>query len=270
MSLVNAPRGCRNKIGYQKYTNSVYKRAMRLWFTFAVFMLFAFGIFSPAEAHPHAWISVKTTVIVNEKDEAVALREHWLFDKAYSAYASKDYDPHKNGKFADEDLVPLARENLSNLKEFNYFTVFENGEGKSVKFGNIRDIASAYEDAPASSKQKVIVYATPKGQPEESSGMTQIGMDFTLPLEKPVSLRAKTPAYRIYDPTYYVDMTHYEHNAVTFIREADGKEIASCRAKVELPKIDESMIFNAAALDRNATAPKDFGLCASRSHKGRA
>jgi ABC-type uncharacterized transport system substrate-binding protein len=54
-------------------------------------------------------------------------------------------------------------------------------------------------------------------------------------------------------------MAHYQHNAVTFIREADGKEISSCQAKVELPKVDQSMIFNAAALDRNATAPKDFG-----------
>lgn len=224
-------------------------------------MFFALGFVSSAQAHPHAWISVKTTIIVDEKDEAVAIREHWLFDKTYSAYAAKDYDPHKNGKFTDEDLLPLAQENLSNLKEYNYFTVFENGSGKAVKFGNIKDIASAYEDGPASDKKKVIVYATPKGQTagEESSGLKQIGMDFTLPLEKPVNLRAQAGVYRIYDPTYYVDMAHYQHNAVTFIREADGKEISSCQAKVELPKVDQSMIFNAAALDRNATAPKDFG-----------
>jgi len=225
----------------------------------ALFVSLGFPV--SAEAHPHAWISVKTSVIVNDKGEAVALREHWLFDRTYSAYASADLSPHKNGKFTEADLLPLARENIQNLKEFSYFTVFEDAEGKSIKLEEAKDIASAYEKAPPSAKQKVIVYALPKGaSPEkDDASARQIAMDFTVPLATPVDLRKASATYRVYDPTYYVDMAHYEHDPVSFISATDGSPVASCYAKVDLPKVDQAMIFNAAALDKNATAPKDLG-----------
>jgi ABC-type uncharacterized transport system substrate-binding protein len=232
---------------------------IRCAFLFA--LLAALGFTRPALAHPHAWISVRTTVFVNEKGEATALREHWLFDKMYSAYAIEDFNPNKNGKFDAKDLIPLAKENLSNLKEYGYFTVFENGDGKAVGFKELKDIASVFEKVPALSKKKEIIYATPKGQPANPppSDSKQISMDFTLTLNAPVDLRAKGAVYRIYDPTYYVDMTHVDHNAVKFVSEKDGKELSSCHAKVELPKIDTAMLFNAAALDKNAKGPADLG-----------
>lgn len=239
----------------------VYNVAMRpcwsilfTWFALA-------GLPMSAEAHPHAWISVKTSVIVNDKGEAVALREHWLFDRTYSAYASADLSPHKNGKFTEADLLPLAKENIHNLKEFSCFTVFEDAEGKSIKLEEAKDIASAYEKAPPSAKQKVIVYALPKGAPPEKDDASakQIAMDFTVPLATPVDLRKASATYRIYDPTYYVDMAHYEHDPVSFVSATDGSPVASCHGKVELPKVDQAMIFNAAALDKNATAPNDLG-----------
>ena len=54
-------------------------------------------------------------------------------------------------------------------------------------------------------------------------------------------------------------MSHDRHNPVTFIRDTDGQAIDGCRATVEVPKIDQTLIFSAAALDKNAKAPKDLG-----------
>lgn len=237
-----------------------YKDKMRRSTLSLILMMLAYA--PAASAHPHAWISVRTTIFMNDKGEATAIREHWLFDKMYSTYASADYNPNKNGKFTEKDLLPLAQQNVSNLKDYNYFTVVEGNDGKSVGLKEAKDIASNFEVAPPTKKKKVIIYAVPRGMAANDTmpaGIKQIAMDFTIPLAMPINLRTGKAVYRIYDPTYYTDIDHFEHNPVTFVAEKDGKEITTCTSKVELPKVDQKMLFSAAALDKNATAPKDLG-----------
>ncbi len=216
---------------------------------------------SIAGAHPHAWISVRTTIILNDKGQATAIREHWLFDKAYSAYAAHDFSPHGKGGFNQADLVKLAEENVANLKEFNYFTVFEYPTGTRSRLGQAGEVNSFYETPVPSARKNVVMYALPKGmKPDtEDASVKQIAMEFTIPLAAPIDLAAHAAVYRIYDPTYYVDMSHVEHNPVAFVREKDGAPVKGCTAKVELPKVDQAMIFSAAAIDRNGTAPQDLG-----------
>jgi ABC-type uncharacterized transport system substrate-binding protein len=217
------------------------------------------GVPLPTKAHPHAWIAVRTSVILNDNYEVVALRQHWLFDKAYSTYAISDFDPHKNGKLTEADLLALAKENLQNLKKFSYFTVFEDAAGQSVKLQDANDIASTYEIMPPTRTKKNVVYGLANALQLGMNTAKQIAMEFTVPLAVPIALREAEATYRIYDPTYYVSMAHYEHTPVTFISAADGSPITSCHSKVELPQIDQAMINSAAALDKNATAPKDLG-----------
>lgn len=232
---------------------------------------------SQAVAHPHAWISVRTSVIVNDKGEAVALREHWLFDKMYTAYAVHDFNPNKNGKFGPKDILLLAQENVSNLKEYGYFTVVEDYKGNPIAFGianNIessleeietdegsesqrrslgKDILSRTKDYPSEAQEKI------KGYVDALSNRTQLAMTFTVPFSVPQNIRSHALIYRIYDPTYYTDMSHFPKDSVRFVNEKNGEVTKTCQAKVELPKVDQSMIFSAAALDKNATAPKDLG-----------
>lgn len=219
---------------------------MRLYRFLLLSLILTLSAPAGTEAHPHAWISVRTSIILNDKDEAIAIREHWLFDKTYSAYASEDFSArNKNGALTESDLLPLAKENIHNLQEFSYFTTVENTTGKTIKLEEAKDIASAYEAVPPVAKDD------PPSQ--------QIAMDFTLALSAPLDLRAHTATYRIYDPTYYVDMAHYEQHPVAFISAKDGARIDHCHAKVELPKVDQTMLFKATSLDKNAQAPKDLG-----------
>ncbi|MBV8060279.1 MAG: DUF1007 family protein [Alphaproteobacteria bacterium] len=214
-----------------------------------------------ASAHPHAWISVRTTVILNDKNEAIAIREHWLFDKMYSAFAARDLNPKGDGKFKNDELIPLAQQNLENLSAFHYFTVFEKEPQHPITLGKPENIASMFEDAPATEKKKVVVYATPNGASADDvpPDAKQIAMEFTLPLAAPVSLASGKVTYRIFDPTYYVDMTHYEQAPVAFARQGSMDPITSCNGKVELPKIDSAMMLRAAALDKSAKAQEDYG-----------
>lgn len=205
-------------------------------------LLLCFLFFVPASiasAHPHAWITVRVVVVVNEKGEAIALKQRWLFDKMYSSYALDDFDPNKNGKVDDGELLQLAHENLSNLKEYGYFTILEDSDGKRLSFGVPGDVKSYFEGNATDAKQIV--------------------MEFTLPLETPLSLQGKGAAYRIYDPTYYIDMGHEKDHGLQLVAEKTGNVMKNCTGIIEHPKVAEEMVLSAAALDKNATAPQDLG-----------
>lgn len=251
---------------------------MKVLFRFFLFFLIS-GYALPLAAHPHAWVSFKTSIIVNEKGEATAIREHWLFDKLYSVYALQDFDPNKNGKVDPEELVQLAEENVSNLKEFGYFTVVEDADGKKVPLGDHKDIKSYFEEKNPEEKQHSVkkedkpkpkitdlgggvtrvtqeIYLDGKSTP---SDVRQIVMEFTVPLTVPQGLYGKGFTYRIYDSTYYIDMGHYAKDAIHFISEKDGSELKNCQSKIEQPKVDDKLIFQAYSLDQNAKAPHEFG-----------
>lgn len=205
-------------------------------------LILCFLFFAPASiarAHPHAWITVRVEVVVNEKNEVIALRQRWLFDKMYSSYALDDFDPNKNGKVDDGELLQLAHENLSNLKEYGYFTILENGDGKRAVFGAPGDVKSYFEGVATDARQIV--------------------MEFTLPLETPQSLHGKGVTYRIYDPTYYIDMGHEKDKGLRLVAEKTGAAMKGCAGAIEHPKVAEEMVLSAAALDKNATAPQDLG-----------
>ena len=55
-----------------------------------VMLVLAQGLFAvSANAHPHAWIDLRSTVVLNEAGQAVALEQEWLFDDFYTAVASQ-------------------------------------------------------------------------------------------------------------------------------------------------------------------------------------
>jgi len=250
---------------------------MRFRFIILLFLVLALGFSPAALAHPHAWITLKTTIIVNDKGEAVAMREHWLFDKMYSAYAVRDFNPNKNGKFGPKDLQKLAEENVSNLKSFNYFTVAETSDGKKIAFGDAKDITSVLQGSDNDKDQEDAaksmtddIRANTKDYPPEAqakiqayidamSNRNQIAMDFTVPFQTAEGTVTHPLTYRIYDPTYYTDIEHKQPHPVTFVREKDGSEIKNCNAKVAIPKVDQNLVFSAAAIDKNGKAPEDLG-----------
>ena len=215
---------------------------------------------SSASAHPHAWVQVRTIVVVNDLGQAVALRQHWQFDKMYSAYVTQDLNPGENSHVTQADLQVLAQSNVDNLAEFHYFTFIEDEKGTAQNLQTPIAV-SGFLEAPLpfhQSPAKPLPFM-PQRPADDGQGK-RVAMDFTIPLAAPLPLRGKRVVYRIYDPTYYIDMAHAQSAAVTLVREKDGAEIKQCKTKLDEPKVDQAMIFRAAALDRNATGPVDLGL----------
>lgn len=74
----------------------------------------------PAAGHPHAWIDVRSRVVLDERGQISALELYWLFDEWYTIYIANEFVEGDAG--AAEFLTELGRQNLANLAEYDYFT----------------------------------------------------------------------------------------------------------------------------------------------------
>lgn len=105
---------------------------------------------APASAHPHVWVSVETTLIV-EQGSIVGVRHRWTFDELYTAMAIHGLDTNKDGIYSREELAELAQVNIDGLKQVGFFTFARLGD-KVLTFSAAKDWWMEYAPPPASSK----------------------------------------------------------------------------------------------------------------------
>lgn len=139
-----------------------------------------------ALAHPHVWVTMKSEVVYNAQGEATGVKHAWTFDDMFSAFAIQGLETKKKGVYTREDLAPLAEVNVTSLKEYDYFT-YAKVDGKKGELGEAADYWLDYKDET-------------------------LTLHFTLPFKAPV--KAKDLFVEIYDPTYFVDFSFAEKNAV--------------------------------------------------------
>ena len=93
----------------------------RFWPRLALVAPFAASFANVAAAHPHVWITGQEQVIFGPKGEIDAIRHAWVFDEMYSAFVTEGVG--KKGQIlTKDDLAPLAKSNVEDLAEFDYFT----------------------------------------------------------------------------------------------------------------------------------------------------
>ncbi|HZM08484.1 MAG TPA: DUF1007 family protein [Methylocella sp.] len=130
-----------------------------------------------AAAHPHVWVTARAQVVFNAQGEIEAIRNAWVFDEMYSAFATQGLG--KDGQLLSKDeLAPLAKTNVESLAEFDYFT-YAKAANQKIEFG-------APEDYSLEQRQDKLVV-----------------LRFTLPLKNPASA-ARAFSFQVYDPTYFV------------------------------------------------------------------
>ena len=83
--------------------------------------LLSCALATPAQAHPHVWITYETTVVY-EKGTFVGVRHKWSFDEFYTAMAIEGLDKNKDGVYDRDELAELAKVNIDGLKDFSFFT----------------------------------------------------------------------------------------------------------------------------------------------------
>jgi ABC-type uncharacterized transport system substrate-binding protein len=132
---------------------------------------------APADAHPHVWVTFHSEVMYSADGTFTGVRHAWTFDDMFSAYALQGIAHAKKGQYTREELAPLAKVNVTSLKEYAYFT-YARADGKKLAFADPVDYWLEYKN----------------------SALT---LHFTLPLK--AAATAKAMSIEIYDPTIFVD-----------------------------------------------------------------
>ncbi|MGQ5754461.1 DUF1007 family protein [Serratia sp. IR-2025] len=192
-------------------------------------LLAAFGaVFSAgAIAHPHSFIDMNTTFVAKDQ-RLVGLKMVWVMDEITSADLLYDA---KNAKSDLEVWKKLAAEVMANVLGQHYFTDLYR-DGKPVKYLNL---PSEY-------------HLSRQGN--------QAVLEFVLPLAEPQPLAGKPFELSTYDPTYFVDMTYKDQNALHL-----PPEMAQlCSYKLMTPKPNASLQAYALSLDKNDSPGEDLAL----------
>ena len=169
----------------------------------------------PAQAHPHVWITSASELIYAPDGSITGVRHTWTFDDMFTTYALQGIETKTKGVYTREQLAPLAKDNVENLKEFGFFT-FAKPDGKKQKFEEPVDYFLEYKD----------------------SALT---LHFTLPLKAPV--KPKQLGLDIFDPSFFIDFKFEDKDPVKLVGAPE-----TCQLKVQRPgeadvkKLTEEMI----------------------------
>ena len=168
---------------------------------------FLAALTSSVSAHPHVWITVETTVLY-DKGEFTGLQHKWTFDEFYTAMAIEGLDKNKDGVYDREELSELAKVNMDGLKEFGYFT-YPVLSGQEVKLQEPTDYWLEHKD-------------------------NALSLHFTILFAQPISPKAKSFAFVIQDPQFFIAFLPAKSDPVKF---SQGTP-TSCKATIGNPKTD--------------------------------
>src|SRR5438132_1305255 len=95
---------------------------MNSWLRFLAILGSLILIGSPAAAHPHVWVVLKSQLIYDKAGLVTGVRHVWTFDDVYSAFLIQGLRAKRKGSFTREELASIAKENIDSLKDDDYFT----------------------------------------------------------------------------------------------------------------------------------------------------
>ncbi len=147
-----------------------------------------------AQAHPHVWVTMTSTVIYAPDGTVTGVRHAWTFDDMFSTFAIQGLESKQKGVFTREELQPLAEVNVTSLKEYEYFS-YAKANGKKTQFTDPVDYYLEHKDS-------------------------LLTLHFTLPLKTP--MKAQSLELEVFDPAYFIDFTFAEKDAVAAQGRAGG------------------------------------------------
>jgi ABC-type uncharacterized transport system substrate-binding protein len=164
---------------------------------------------SLAFAHPHVWVDSKSEVMFDDSGRIAAIKHIWVFDEAYSTFATTGLDANRDGKISREELADLAKVNIESLEEFEYFTFVKNS-GRRIALDKPVDFWLDHDGK-------------------------RLTLFFTLPLKSPLAPR--TVSLEVADPTFFVAFAFIEKDPVVMSRAPVGCTLRVRRA----PRVVDTM-----------------------------
>ncbi|WP_395661204.1 DUF1007 family protein [Aestuariivirga sp.] len=146
---------------------------------------------SPASAHPHVWIEMRSDVVFNDQGQVAALNLMWTFDDAYAQMALDGLDTNGDGVYSPSELDPLTKENIASLKDYDFFTVMRfNGQKQAL--GEVTEFGQIW-----------------------SNDKLQLHMQ--VPLKVPVDPAKGEFMAKVYDPDFFIAMDYVKDEPVSVI-----------------------------------------------------
>lgn len=196
---------------------------------FIALMLLPAGLVS---AHPHSWIDLSVRAIADDDGRLVALEQAWRLDPFYSAILIEELQADKDGMPAALDK--LGGDMLQSLAPQGFFTEAEI-DGQALEF------APVTEATVLNNGGRVVLH-------------------FRLPLVEPTPLDGHLLTYRVYDPSYYVEVLHESEDGSHPLPAALVPPASlNCRHQIQPATPDPDKVFAASALDRTDTAAPGLG-----------
>jgi ABC-type uncharacterized transport system substrate-binding protein len=238
---------------------------------FAAFSVLGFNY--GAQAHPHIWVSVETTLQF-DKGTVTGIRHRWLFDEYYSTMAIQGLDANNDGIYDRKELEELAKINIDGLKEMGYFTNAKLGEQpltldapkdywlEHVEIDEPPGPASQIEDlsknAPAdkpadkpSAWGKLVQKFGPAAKPVVPPKTKVLALEFTLPFATPVLAEAEGFSFGVYDPDFMIWFDLAKKDAVKLA----GNAPKGCTLTVDTPKNQDLQNLSEAMFSQLGGAP---------------
>lgn len=199
------------------------------------FALFLFSLISTSVwAHPHSWVDLQAKVL-GENQTLTGFKMQWTFDRMTTAYLFDGEDmspPHQK-----ETLKKLAKSVIDNMVKSHYFSNVSDNQ-KSMAFKSVND-------------EKL---TTHKGKAT---------LAFTLRLENPYVFDDKPLTIKVFDPTYYVDMSWGSKSDISFATALKS----NCRIQLIKPHPSTTQINRAMTLPIDANPDYQLGQIFTQSVK---
>ncbi len=146
---------------------------------------------TPAFAHPHVWIEMRSDVVFDANGLITAVNVEWTFDDGYTQMALDGLDTDGDGVYSQEEIAPLTKENMASLKDYEYFTVMR-VNGAKQEFGEVKEFGQIWSN-------------------------DKLSLHFQVPLKTPVDPRAGEFVVKVYDPDFFIAIDYVKDDPVSIL-----------------------------------------------------
>ena len=197
-------------------------------------LILALLLFSGSEyasAHPHSWINLKSEFTFDKQGRLTKLTQHWAFDVYYSMMTSADMMNEHGNK--EKGLAFLSKTMAKSLKQYDYFS--------ELKVNN------TLVPLPSPTQSELVMVLS------EGQEILKLSMQFEF--LQPKQIEDKPISFRVFDPTYYIDMRHYTASQIIL----HTQNALECSTTVALPDTPDELIDYANSLDKSQESTQGLG-----------
>ncbi len=166
-------------------------------------VLLAACVSTPALAHPHVWIEMRSDIVFTDDGLIKGVNLEWTFDDTYTQAALDGLDSDGDGVYSQSEIEPLSKENIASLKDYEYFTVMRmNGEKQEI--GEVTEYGHIWSN-------------------------DKLALHFHVPLKNPVDPTKGRFMVKAYDPEFFIAIDYVKDDPVAVL----GNIPAACKLAVK-------------------------------------